>query len=459
MQLPGLSVGIVADDLTGACDTALQFFSTHAKSHILLGFQRVDVEPPSQEQFQENHVWSVNTASRHENPYQAQAAVRQAIALCRDRFGVENFYKKIDSTLRGNIAHECLGMLDELKAQCAVIVPAYPQEGRRTVGGYQLLRGVPVEKTIVARDPLCPVRQSHVPTLLKNQIKEGKLVGHIQLSDVLHGAGPILVKLNELIKEEKKLVVIDAATQEDLEQIALAIEKAQQNARVLPCGSAGLAHALSALWANEPEGPSSSYARIPETIVREPSPILVINGSNTDTTRQQILKLIEHHPLNAPGSNLEIFELSSDLILGLSPAEEVIERVQKALTGRNMVILTTSLNEETYFRTLSLAQEHDISDYQASQNAEAILARITAEAVQNQSVKMVISGGETTCTIGNRLGIQELEIIAKVEDSVPLTIDQKGRWIITKSGGFGTPMTLVNVLKFIKQREVASIHA
>ena len=31
MQLPGLSVGIIADDLTGACDTALQFFSSHVK--------------------------------------------------------------------------------------------------------------------------------------------------------------------------------------------------------------------------------------------------------------------------------------------------------------------------------------------------------------------------------------------------------------------------------------------
>jgi uncharacterized protein YgbK (DUF1537 family) len=72
-------------------------------------------------------------------------------------------------------------MLDELKAQCAVIAPAYPQAGRRTVGGYQLVRGVPVEKTVVARDPLCPVRQSHLPTLLE-QSSRPDLVGYIPLS-------------------------------------------------------------------------------------------------------------------------------------------------------------------------------------------------------------------------------------------------------------------------------------
>lgn len=457
MQIPGLSVGIVADDLTGACDTALQFFTTHAKTHILLDFQRAAQTPPLPEQAQDNQVWSLNTGTRHTEPYEAQALVRQAVSLCRDRFGVENFYKKIDSTLRGNIALECLGMLEEMKAQCAVIAPAYPQQGRRTVGGYQLVRGIPVEKTVVARDPLFPVRQSHLPTLLGQQANP-ELVGYIPLSQVLHGAGPILVRLNELIKDGKKLVVIDATSTEDLEQIALAIEKAQKNGKVLPCGSAGLAQALSDLWAAEPE--ENKILQFPKAQLSLPSsPILITSGSTTDTTRQQIMRLIENYTYYGQGSQLAIFDLPPDQILGLSPVDDTMSRIIEALGERNTVVLATALQEEAYLRTVTLAQEHNITETDASHKAQEVLARMTAEISRKLPVKLVLTGGETTCEVCARLDIQELEIIAEADESIPLTRDNHGRWIVTKSGGFGTPLALANIVKFIKQRESSSVHA
>ncbi len=458
MQLPGLSVGIVADDLTGACDTALQFFSSHAKTHVLLDCQSFGQTEPNPAQLQENQVWSINTGTRHTPALEAQALVRQAVALGRDRLGIENFYKKIDSTLRGNIAQECLGMLEEMKAHCAVIAPAYPQEGRRTVGGYQLVRGVPVEK-VMGRDPLCPVRQSHLPTLLEQHSKP-ELVGHIALSQVLHGAGPILVKLNELIKEGKKLVVIDATSTEDLEQIALAIEKAQKNARVLPCGSAGLAQALADLWAVEPEESTvvPLFKKKPNLSIAA-SPILIVSGSNTDITRQQVLRLIDNYAYYGQGSQLEIFDLPADQVLGLSPVEETINQIVAALGDRNTVVLSTALKEEAYQRTLSLAAEHHISEAQASQKAQELLARITAEVSRQKTVKLILTGGETTCEVCQRLNIQELELIAEADESIPLCMDGQGRWIVTKSGGFGTPLALANVIKFIKQRESTSVHA
>lgn len=457
MQIPGLNVGIVADDLTGACDTALQFFASHTNSHVLLNFQRLAQAPASSEQPLENQVWSLNTSTRHLEAQEAQARVRQAVALCRDRFGVENFYKKIDSTLRGNIAQECLGMLEELKAQCAVIAPAYPQAGRRTVGGYQLVRGVPVEKTVVARDPLCPVRQSHLPTLLEQQTRPG-LVGYIPLAMVLHGAGPILVKLNELIKEGKRLVVIDATSTEDLEQIALSIEKAQKYAKVLPCGSAGLAYALADLWATEPEeGTQVNPKRLPDSV--KPSPILIVSGSNTDTTRQQIHRLMENYTYYGQGSKLEIFDLPPDQVLGLTPVQDTISRIVQALDDRNTVVLSTAIQEESYAHTLSLAREHNITENEASRKAQDVLGYITSEVARSKSIKLVLAGGETTCQVCDALGIMELELIAEADESIPLMSDSQGRWLVTKSGGFGTPMALANVVKFIKQRESSSVHA
>lgn len=457
MRIPGLNVGIVADDLTGACDTALQFFSERTKTHILLDFQKMAKDAQALTQESDNQIWSVNTASRHLEPLEAQALVRQAVALCRDRLGVENFYKKIDSTLRGAIAHECLGMLDELGAQCAVIVPAYPQEGRRTVGGYQLVRGIPVEKTLIARDPLFPVRQSHVPTLLEQATKPG-LVGYIPLAMVLHGAGPVLVKLKELIQEGKKLVVIDAASNEDLEQIALAIEKAQKYAKVLPCGSAGLASALAKQWTNQPED-DKPPVESRKSLQVATSPILIVSGSTTDTTRQQILRLLENYPYYGQGSSLEIVELTPDQILGLSPVDETRDKLVEALGERNTVVLASALREEAYARTVSLAQEHGLSEAEASQRAQAVLSRLTDEILQRKPAKLVLAGGETTCEVCQHLQSNRLEILAEADDSIPLSVDNQGRWIITKSGGFGSPLALANVIKFIKQHESSSVHA
>jgi uncharacterized protein YgbK (DUF1537 family) len=51
-------------------------------------------------------------------------------------------------------------------------MPAFPQEGRTTVGGYHLLKGVPIERTEMARDPHSPIVESHLPTLFKQQLGE-----------------------------------------------------------------------------------------------------------------------------------------------------------------------------------------------------------------------------------------------------------------------------------------------
>ena len=54
------------------------------------------------------------------------------------------YYKKIDSTLRGNIAIETLTAIEILGYDAAIVIPAFPQEGRITVGGFHLLKGTPI---------------------------------------------------------------------------------------------------------------------------------------------------------------------------------------------------------------------------------------------------------------------------------------------------------------------------
>ncbi len=446
MQLPGLTVGIVADDMTGANDTALQFFPASSETRIVLDLE----QPPASPEDNEDRVWAINTDSRHRDPNTAEALVSRAVTLMREQYGVDNFYKKMDSTLRGNIAHECLAMLDVLQADCAVIAPAYPQEGRRTVGGYQLVQGIPVERTTVGRDPLAPVRMSHIPTLLE-QMTTPEIVGYIPLSTVLHGAGPLVRELGELIRDGKKLVVVDATSTEDLEQIALAIEKIQKTAKVVPAGSGGLAQALTRFWLADTQHKH-------EAVPTAPAPILIVSGSNSEVTRDQMVQLIENYRYYGEGSRLEIFDLSPEKILGLTPLDGDVEQILKALDGTNTVILSTSLKEENYFQTLKLAKEHEISDKQATLMAQERLAQLTKRVMQEKTVKLVVTGGETASHVCREIESRLLKVIAQAEPAVPLTQDNQGRFIVTKSGSFGHPMTLANIVRYLKQWETASLH-
>ena len=125
-------VGIIADDLTGANDTALQFHLKGANTQILLSG---DEEPKN---IINTQTWAVSIETRNIASDEAAQKVHQATNMFVEKLNPDYFYKKIDSTLRGNIAIEVLAMLETLSWDAAVILPAFPPEGRITIGGYHL---------------------------------------------------------------------------------------------------------------------------------------------------------------------------------------------------------------------------------------------------------------------------------------------------------------------------------
>ena len=198
-------VGIVADDLTGANDTALQFHKRGASTKILLDAECTPKVKAGTE------VWALSSESRNVPEDVAISRVERVVNTFLENFSFDYYYKKIDSTLRGHIALETLTMVNLLDYDAAIIIPAFPQEGRITVGGYHLAKGIPIGRTEIAIDPHSPITESHVPTLLKSQLGENSsdIVGTIDLRTVMNGAGPVLVKINELINEGKQLIVAE----------------------------------------------------------------------------------------------------------------------------------------------------------------------------------------------------------------------------------------------------------
>lgn len=101
-------VGIIADDLTGANDTALQFHLRGANTKILLDSSCTPQEKEGTE------VWALSSESRNVEEWEAVSRVEKAVKSFVENFSFDYYYKKIDSTLRGHIAVETLTMLDIL---------------------------------------------------------------------------------------------------------------------------------------------------------------------------------------------------------------------------------------------------------------------------------------------------------------------------------------------------------
>ena len=427
--------GIVADDLTGANDTALQFHLHGANTQILLNSE---VEPLN---IKGTQTWAFSTESRNIDPESAYHAVKKATQVLVDKLKPDYFYKKIDSTVRGNIAIEVLAMLEVLQGDASIIMPAFPSEGRVTIGGYHLLKGIPIERTEMARDPHSPIRESHLPTLLKNQLDESyeHLVGSIELKTVMKGAGPILMKLNELIKSGKKLIVVDAVSTTDIEQVILAMNKSEYN--ILPTGTAAAAQVLSDLWYSDLE-PAQINKTIPEL------PKLIVSGSATEITAKQIKRLEECDEFD----NTLFLEINLKDIISWN-FDDITDRIANNLVQNNIVVVHTSNLIMDFDGFSEELLEAELTKSSLASLITDYLAELTKRVMEKKEFILILLGGETSYKCCEAIGATQLQLVDEVAPAIALSLDHNAQWIITKSGNLGGINILIDILKYFEHHE------
>lgn len=115
------SLAIVGDDLTGAVDAA-HGFATRGFETTVVAIQSDDRDEGQDTLSTPGAVTGINTDSRYLDRSHAAKAVSEVIR----RVGADTLYKKIDSTLRGNIAMETEAALVESNTTCAIVAPAFP---------------------------------------------------------------------------------------------------------------------------------------------------------------------------------------------------------------------------------------------------------------------------------------------------------------------------------------------
>ncbi|HWI61995.1 MAG TPA: four-carbon acid sugar kinase family protein [Symbiobacteriaceae bacterium] len=427
-------IAIIADDLTGASDTGVQFARKGLRTRVLFGAEAVDGAGAT--------AVVIDTDSRAIQPGEARERVRRAACQVREA-GFEHVFKKIDSTLRGNLGQEIDGILSELKVDLAVVAPAFPKLGRTTVGGRHLLRGLPLEETEIARDPKCPVRESQIERLLASQAS--RRTGRVDLSVVRDGSAALLAALEGLVAAGVEVAVIDAEVDADLQCIAWTV--AHSGRRVLWVGSAGLADFL-------PEALELGVQPFQEPCLGESGrPVMLVAGSISPTTREQAL-LVSQQP------GFTTVELDPLAVLGSDPESEFSRcaaQLEGALAaGRDLVLVSGSAPEQVA-AAQALGTSRGLSPTAVSDTIAAGMGEVAARIIRHHRLDgAVLTGGDTAKAVCRRLGATGLEVLKELEPGVPLSRLTGGAELlaVTKAGAFGTPMTLLRALYALKGAEL-----
>lgn len=227
------SVRLIADDLTGALDTAAELIGLTGPVHAFW-----QGALPSQ--------LPVNAAlDSGTREMDGARAVAVTAALARHLDGAGLAYKKIDSLLRGPTIAEVAACLRAGGWERGVFAPAFPCQGRATRDGIQQARDAEGRWSAVGGDIVLSLRKEGV------EAQPGRL-------DTPAPPG---------------ISVFDAETDEDLRRVAAYGRSAP--GPVLWIGSGGLAQALA--------GDASAEARSPL-----PLPILGLFGSDQAVTAAQL---------------------------------------------------------------------------------------------------------------------------------------------------------------------------
>lgn len=411
-------VGIVADDLTGANDSLVQFARAGWTSRLALGELEIRGK---------GSTLATVTDSRS-LPHDAAATATAEAVTRLSSAGADRLYVKIDSTMRGSIPAQVDGALRSWREHhgeaFAVVCPAYPAMGRTVANGQLRVNGMPVESTSVGTDPVTPVTTSDLGTLIPGgcciRLGEGTPTEHAQRLLGASGTGGLTV-------------IVDASTDEDLHRLAAAL--GELGPLAVPVGSAGLAAALAAQWGTDSNlpGPTAS-AHAPADRV------LVVVSSLHDMSRSQANRLINE---SATSDLLVLRPLLKDVQHRTAALEWAATQQLTAAPGTTTLLLSPVDRAD---ETLTL------TGAEIAEGLAAIAGVVLQEAILRQpdSVALVLMGGDGARAVLRETAAQSVVVAGALQEGVPIGVVDGGTThglrVVTKAGGFGNPDSLTDIV-------------
>jgi uncharacterized protein YgbK (DUF1537 family) len=266
---------------------------------------------------------------------------------------------------------------------------------------------------------------------------------HISLSTVLKGNHAIKEAIDACLKKHSDILVCDAATIEDMREIALA---AMVFPDLLWVGSAGLAEQLAKM--RKPNERSLLQKREDKTLC--PSLrnrgraackcCLVIAGSKTKTTRKQV----DHFALRDDVASIKLnpYLLCQDHHVNRY-VNESAQTVINALLQEKHVIVSLEDSPVLVQQIESLKQTYSLTNTDIGTRICFALGEITRHVSAATSLAgLVMTGGDVAQAVCKALQVDAIEIVEEIETGVPkgiligANIDPLSA--VTKAGAFGS---------------------
>lgn len=423
---------IIADDLTGANDTGVQFTKKGYNTKVsIFNKQSTIIIPDNLD------VFVVDTETRELKSKIAREKLRNILKKLNINKN-DMIYKKVDSTLRGNVGDEIEEIMNILKKDICVFSPSFPSYQRITVGGYLIVGQKPLGLSEYSCYNSTQVENSFIPFLLKTQTNFP--VGQIDLKDVVKGQKTILSKINKLYQKGNKIIVIDSTSEQHLADTFSSGLKFDGS--VLFSGSAGLANNFPNTY-NKNED-------LKINIENSKSPVIVVAGSRNSIMEDQINYLKDRVNFAELKIDLEQIFSNKDGILD-NYSTKCIEAVK---ANRDLVIHTNAIYNEEKLINKKLMLKYKLSFRELEIHIKTFLGELISKILKNNCVRnLFLTGGDIALGVCEELGIYDMDILDELLPGIPLAIANYKNYklnIITKAGGFGKKDTLYNLINKLK---------
>lgn len=411
---------IVADDLTGALDSAVPFLSPgNVNVFAVDTISPLETNPSTSQSFHSNNtpfqtVVSTWTDSRSLSPVSTKVAATKATMY----FGeADLLFVKVDSTLRGNPADHMDGALEAWRVGVprafAVICPAHPEMGRTVVNGQVLDQLTSITESAASMDPVSSASSS----LLSEIFAPCK---NLEIRDISR----LLAQHDNAAGENRPAnVYIDATSTDDLEKIAAAIIALGNIA--VAVGSAGLANAIAEL---RPRVGVTGETKLPD-------PPREVQGSVIPG--RTLVLITSLHPI----ARLQLAALETSVLNAKFQPDDVCGD-----PSRVVVVATPDRSDP------SLRFTQFVTSNAAKSAASSAVARLLAESFDS----IVVIGGDGASALLREIGATAIQLTSQLLPGVPLGIIHgglaHGMTIATRSGGFGDETNVIEILVELNKR-------
>lgn len=397
---------IIADDFTGSNDTGVQLKNNGIDIEVMLFPRDSHID----------HSIVLDTESRTIPAKQAFIKVKKMVTEVIKNNQFDLVYKKVDSTIRGNIGEEIHALLDVYQPDKVIFAPAFPEIGRTTVSGIHRLNGVRLMETEIAKDPLNPIWTDDLTDIVTKEFGDDYM---------LHSTDSLKPTM---VLSKNRFHIFDIESEEQL--LILAEVLRNTDGKVLYVGSAGLASAIFT--------PTSLK-----------NPVFSVIGSISEVS----LKQMDYAATK--GVNILTIDLN-DLVK--NNVEEIYaEKVIASLNAKKDTVLTVTRSKEDYYRTIKRFQKLGMDDkFEVSRIIKTMLARITGEIIQKAEISgLFLTGGDTAIEVVHTLGASgcriQRELFTGIVESTLVGGKYSGLDIVTKAGAFGNEDAMYQSIQELKK--------